>query len=295
MRIRQLIKWILIVIGSLVGLGVIGIAIVYVIVGNDLSRTFDVTGTSIVVMDDKASVAEGERLARVHGCAGRCHGDDVNGAVFFEVPDGTRVFAADLAAVVRLYSIDQLELVIRHGIRPNGTSVIGAMPSNMFYHLSDRDLGAIIAYLKSQQPVQMQLPENKIGPITRLLFFYLDWKVGTLLTAEKIDHDVPRTDYSEAVSMSHGRYLAITSCSECHGDDLRGTPNGFVPSPSLAIVAAYSLDEFRNLMRTGEPIGDRKLDVMVLMAEDRFSYLNDREVASLHTYLQKLAATANQP
>jgi len=292
-RIRQLIKWMLVVIGGLIALVLICVAIVYVIVGNDLSRTFDVAGTSIVVLDDEASVAEGERLARVHGCAGRCHGDNVNGAVFFDVPDGTHVFAADLAAAVRLYSIDQLELVIRHGIRPNGTSVIGAMPSDMFYHLSDRDLGAIIAYLKSQEPVQTQLPKNRIGPITRLLFFYLDRKIGTLLTAKRIDHDAPRINYSEADSISHGRYLAVTSCSECHGDDLRGTPNGFVPSPSLAIVAAYSLDEFRNLMRTGEPIGARELYVMVLMAEDRFAYLSDREIENLHTYLQTLAATAD--
>ncbi len=289
MRIRLLVKCAFIVIGGLVGVALIGIAVAYVVIGNNLARTFDVTGKNIVVLDDVASVAEGERLARLRGCAGSCHGDNLHGAVLIELPDGTRVVGPDLAAAARLYSIEQLELIIRHGIRPDGTSVIGLMPSYMYYHINDRDLGAIIAYLKDQEPGHDQLPKTWIGPVARLLFVYIGQKLGGLLAAERIEHNAPRVDYKEGDALGHGQYLAVSICSECHGADLRGDP--MFSSPSLAIVVAYSLENFRNLMLTGEPIGGRELDVMKLLAKERFGYLRDREVESLHTYLKTLAAT----
>ena len=37
---------------------------------------------------------------------------------------------------------------IRHGVRPDGTPLL-FMPSTEFYFLSDEDLGAVIAFIKS--------------------------------------------------------------------------------------------------------------------------------------------------
>jgi mono/diheme cytochrome c family protein len=183
--------------------------------------------------------------------------------------------------------------VIRHGIRPNGTSVILAMPSSMLYHLSDEDVGAIIAYLKTQAPGEQGLPDSRVGPLARLFLFYYKQSFGPILAAEQIDHDSPRLPSSIDNPVANGRYLAMTVCSECHGDDLRGGPNGF--APSLALVAAYSLDDFRKLMRTGEAIGNRELGLMVRVAQARFSHFADLEIDRLHAYLQTLAATAEDP
>jgi mono/diheme cytochrome c family protein len=46
--------------------------------------------------------------------------------------------------------------------------------------------------------------------------------------------------------LSVGRYLALTSCTECHGMDLRGHPP---ESPDLRIAAAFSPEAFTELMR----------------------------------------------
>ena len=79
-----------------------------------------------------------------------------------------------------------------------------------------------------------------------------------------------------------------TVCSECHGSDLGGSTG--IGAPNLALVIAYSLDDFRELMHTGVPIGDRKLDLMEEVAIGRFSRFTDLEIENLHAYLQTLAS-----
>lgn len=220
MRVKVILKWLLIGLGGIVGIALLSVAVIYVLMGSDLRRTFDVAGTAITVPDDIASIAEGERLARA----------------------------------ARSYSNEDLDRLIRHGVKPDGTSVIMIMPSSMFFNLSDNDFGNIVAFLKSQQPSDEEMPGTKFGPLGRLLLFVLKQMVGTALAAELIDHDEPRIDSSSQEPLTHGRYLALTICTECHGSDLRGAPDG--SAPNLAVAAAYSIEDFEILMRTGVPIGD---------------------------------------
>lgn len=290
MRLRSALKWLLLTVSSVFGIALLGATVIYVLIGVDLRRTFDHAGTSVYIPSDEASVAEGARLARLRGCNGGCHGATVNGAVGVEIPDGTRLVAPDLSRAVRKYSIEELERVIRHGIRPDGTSVIALMPSSMFYRLSNQDLGAIIAFLKTQAPGNEQLPVTRFGPLGRLLLFYYKLSEGSILAAETIDHSAPRVIPARSGASAQGRYLAMTVCTECHGEDLRGFPDESVPT--LAIVAGYTIGDFRKLMRKGEPIGGRTLDLMAEVAQSRFSHFSDPEIISLHTYLQTLASSA---
>jgi len=55
----------------------------------------------------------------------------------------------------------ELGRIIRHGVRANGTSV-WAMPSASFYHLEDADLGDIIAYVRSIEPVEHYVYLSKL-------------------------------------------------------------------------------------------------------------------------------------
>ena len=288
MRLKTILKWLLFVFAGIVGIALLGVAAVFVVIGHDLSRTFDVAATEIVVPDDDASIVEGERLARLRGCYNGCHGETINGGVLIELPDGTSVVTPDLALVAQKYSNGDLERLIRHGVRPDGTSVNLIMPSAMLYHLSDKDLGALIAFLRLQSPGDTPLPDTRIGPLARLLLMYYKNLTGTILAAEQIDHDLPRISPAPDVPGAHGRYLAMTACTECHGTNLRGAPDG--SAPTLAVVAAYSIDNFRTLMRTGVPVGGRQLDLMAIVAVSRFAHFTDVEVDALHVYLQTLAA-----
>jgi cytochrome c553 len=289
MNARKVLRWIGISFGGIVGLALLGTTIVYIVIGTDLSKTFDVPLTEVAVPVDCASYAEGQRLARTRGCFNGCHGDTVTGDVFFEVPDGTVLVSPDLAAAAKKYSAAELERIIRHGVRPDGTSVLLPMPSEMFYNLSDVDVGSIIGFLQSQTPREEPLPQTYFGPLARVMLLLFKQDTGTILAAESIDHDLARLDASPGDPEEYGKYLAMTSCTECHGPELRGWPDDNVPS--LAIVAAYSLEDFTTLLRTGEPIGDRELDLMAEVATQRFSHFTGQEIAALHAYLRTLASS----
>ena len=77
-------------------------------------------------------------------------------------------------------------------------------------------------------------------------------------------------------------------CTECHGEDLRGSAVDMV-IPDLAAVAAYPLEEFRKLMRTGVPLDGRELGMMADVATGRFAQFTDDEIGDLHSFLQTLA------
>jgi cytochrome c553 len=82
------------------------------------------------------------------------------------------------------------------------------------------------------------------------------------------------------------------TCAECHGLDISGDPNPTPEStaPPLSVVSAYSRAQFHHLLRTGEPVGGRKLGLMGMVARSRFSHLSDAEVNAIYDYLSAFSA-----
>ena len=58
------------------------------------------------------------------------------------------------------------------------------MPSQHFNNISDEDLGAIIAYLKTLPPVDNELEESGLALLGRIIVVF----AGDLLPATEIDH-----------------------------------------------------------------------------------------------------------
>ncbi|MGE0031691.1 MAG: c-type cytochrome [Steroidobacteraceae bacterium] len=272
-------------ISAAVGLALVGLSASFVFVATEplIQRTYVMSLRPIAVPADEASIAEGRRLALVRGCFNGCHGPGVAGAEFEDDPWLGRMVAPELTQVVAAHSDEELERVIRQGVRRNGLST-WVMPSNMFYHLSDQDLGHIIAFLRSLPPGAGPATEVRIGPGWRL-----DLLQGRYLPmVEEIRRDAPWLTTPQMQGPdARGRYLALTVCTECHSMDLAGAPDG--SAPNLVVVASYMEPDFMRLMRTGVPIGERDLGLMGLVARERFSQLNDDEVHDLYQYLSARA------
>ena len=108
---------------------------------------------------------------------------------------------------------------IRHGLDADGKPLV-IMPAEYYNRLGDADLGAVIAYVKSQPPVDNEVPDTSMGPLGRIIVLLED----SLLPASIIDHTAPRPPAPEpGVTAEYGRYVA-TVCSICHGENMAGGP-----------------------------------------------------------------------
>ena len=278
------LKRIGIALGVLAGLLVLAGVVVYVGSERILHRRHAVPAANVVIPTDAASITEGQRLATVRGCMYGCHGPEGKGVVFFDDPMLALLNAPNLSAAAQRYSAAELVTVIRHGLRPDGTSVV-LMPSPTFEALTDEDVGRIVAFLKSLPPSDGPGPSFKPGPIVRLGLVAGQFKTSAVL-AER-DREPPA---ARSTTGQRGRYLARTICTECHGDTLAGDSNPEFSSPDLRVVAAYTADDFRRLLRTGVATGNRPLGLMKYRAVHGFSHMTDDEIAALYEYLHSLAA-----
>lgn len=234
-----------------------------------------------------APAARGERLGRVLGCTG-CHGDDLTGRPWIENPREAILFTSNLTRASADFSDAELAHTIRFGARPDG-SPLWEMPSHIFTHLSDPDMAALIAWLRSVPPAGAAHPRIRIGPEGRRWIAGGEMKPIPQQVREARAVESPRLDGRH----DWARYMIRATCSECHGLDLTGRRGDPAHSPpDLIVVGGYSREQFRHLLRAGEPVGGRRLGLMAEVARGRFVHLAEREVDAIYDYL---AARANRP
>jgi mono/diheme cytochrome c family protein len=278
----RLLRWLGISFASLVGLAIVAYAVLYILSERVLQRTYEVPAVALSIPSDPASIAEGRRLATVRGCVAGCHGKNAAGAVMFDQPLIARIVAPNLTAATRKFSDQELAIIIRNGVRPDGRSLL-VMPSETFVGLTDEDAARIIAFLKSLPEAAGPGPSISPGPVGRLGLAVGKFKMAAQLIAAT----VPPPDAANEEA-KRGRYLSRTICTECHGTDLRGAANPDFTSPDLRVVAAYSYDAFTELLRTGVAIGGRNVGVMSAQALNNLSHLTDSEMAALYSYLHSM-------
>jgi cytochrome c553 len=224
----------------------------------------------------------------VLGCLG-CHGNDLTGEPWIEDPNFAILFTSNLTRAVPRYSDAQLAHAIRFGSRPDG-SPLWDMPSHIFTDLSEPDMKVLIAWLRTVKPAGAEHPRIVIGPEGRRLIQAGEVRPEPEMVREN------RAKGPAALDGRHdwARYMIRATCTECHGIELKGDqdPADGPGSPDLVIAGGYSREEFRHLLRTGEPTGGRTLALMADVARGRFAHLTDREVDAIYDYLK---ARAEQP
>jgi len=168
------------------------------------------------------------------------------------------------------------------------------MPASIWYYLSDADLGALIAYLKSLPPVDNELPERRIGPLGSLMVALGQFPPSG---AAVIDHDAPRPAAPDAgVTVAYGEYLVRSTCSACHGVNLNGgSVRGLDGELEIALnltpggaLASWSEAEFITALRSGVTPSGRILSET--MPWQYVGQMTDEELRAVWLYLQSLPA-----
>lgn len=297
---RKALKWL--------GIGLLVVLVLVVLFGagaivrgqTRFGQTYSVPDDEVPIPSDPASLARGEHLVKVL-CTG-CHGENLAGTDFFADDTLGRMHAFNLTTgkggIGATYTDADFVRTLRHGVRPNGSSVF-VMPARAFYYLSDADLGSIIAYLKTLPPVDQEWAPKQFTPFGNFLL-----GVGVfdnLIMAEQIDHAAPRpTAPAAGATAAYGDYLVhLNGCRNCHGQELSG---GKVDDPTIALLApnitpggylgAWSDADFIKTIRTGVNPGGRVLNEA--MPWKTFAKMTDEELTAIFRYLQaqpKLATT----
>ena len=292
---KKALKWIGIVLGSLVGLIVV-IAVALILVGNArLNKTYDFPPSNIVVPTDADSIAYGKHRAETL-CQG-CHGADLSGITnWFNAPPLGTIDSANLTSGKggfgrEVKSDEDYVRAIRHGIDPEGKPIF--MPAVVSTaNLSDEDLGAIIAYIKSVPPVDHITNGHNFTPLAKIML-----AAGMLgqLPAESVSHKVHVTAPERGVSVEYGEYMVNTNdCRVCHGPNLNGGP---YPDPTIKLIspnltpggelAFWTEEQFINTIRTGVTPGGYELNPDRMPWKD-YRYMLDDELKAIFMYLQSL-------
>jgi mono/diheme cytochrome c family protein len=289
---RKLFKWIGITLGGLLGLLVLTAIVLYFVGGAKLSKKYDVPVETISIPSDPTALPRGEHLAVIFLCT-RCHSEDLSGQIYFEAPGLLSIPTPNLTSgaggVGSFYTDEDWVRAIRHGVGHDGRALF-IMMSEPYHHLSDADVGALIAYLKSLPAADRQLPERRVEPIGKLM---MGAGLFPPFAADQIDHASPAPVQPEpGVTVAYGEYLSRT-CTECHGDNVNGAPFGppgeEVLTPNLTPggeLAFWSEQEFITTMRTGRTPGGKQLKED--MPWKSYGQMTDDELKAIWLYLQSL-------
>jgi mono/diheme cytochrome c family protein len=189
---------------------------------------------------------------------------------------------------------DQIARAIREGISHDGRALFPMMPYQNYREMSDDDLAAVVAYLRSLPPVRNQLPKTMIAFPVRYLIRPVPRPVMEPVAAH----------YSSIEE--RGRYLVKqASCANCHspfddrheplaGLDLAGgniMQEHGIPEPATIPnitadatgIGHYSPEKFREVMRTGL-VGSRRLHS--LMPSSAYRRMNDEDLDAMFAYLR---------
>ncbi len=252
-----------------------------------ISKTYDVPEPepAMDAAPDSTQLAHGFRLSHTLACRA-CHSADLSGTVLVDAPP-FKITSPNLTggqgSPVATYTDADWVRSIKYGVRPNRTA-IALMPAPALHALSPSDLGDLVGYLKSVQPVDTSQGETQFRLIGKIIL-----ATGAPLF-ETTKLDVNKTyDYpAPATSAEYGSYLYRITCVTCHGADLTGGPfpgDPKVTIPSLVGSSEWTADQFARALRTGETPGVRQLDDL-LMPWSAYKHFTDDETQALYAYIQ---------
>jgi mono/diheme cytochrome c family protein len=261
--------------GTFMGLAGIAVLALHVHTERLLSRPVETPPLAPLPQGDPG---EGARLSQVLGC-GACHGPDLGGMIFVEIPNVARIVAPNLTEARENYDDPGLQRLLRTGVKADGRLAM-VMPNKAFQRLTDQQVADVIAYVRDAPRVEKTMPRTRLTPLARLGVILGEYDV------EEMRADPPESQ-SVLADRNHpdrGRQLAQVVCGECHGLDFQGFPADAVPP--LDVVGTYSLEEFTRLMREGltRSGGETSTGFMSEVARYRFTALTDGEIDAIRSH-----------
>jgi mono/diheme cytochrome c family protein len=266
-----------------------------------LNEQFNNPVAAIRVAGTPAQIARGEQLA--YNCT-NCHAPGnqlpLSGSNFvakFDMPPLGTLYAPNLTPSGNISNWTDGEVIraIREGVHKDGRSLL-IMPSDNFRNMSDEDVEALVAYLRSQPATGEPTPNNQFSVLGAVFMNLSDFR-----TAQQPAGDVTAPQVGTA---EYGKYMVdVIGCQSCHGDQLQGKVDNGQPGPPAGpnltmIVPQWTEEQFMTFFNTGMMPGGAKVPIITLasgFSEPRMPWsmvraaTTDHELKDMYAYLHSLA------
>jgi mono/diheme cytochrome c family protein len=286
----------LLFLGGLVAILALALGGLYVASTRKLNRTIGVEDTTPTIPTDSASIARGRYLARAISKCAECHTDSLSGKMFIDAGPLGKVWSANLTrgkgGIADSLTPTQWMKAVRHGVARNGRPLL-VMPATSFNALSDEDLGAIVAYVKSMPPIDHVPERSFLRPLG--WFLYVTGKFPTLTEADLVPHGAARQPVpAPGPTPEYGRYLAtVGGCNGCHGPTfsggpIPGMPPGTKPAANLTPsgIGRYTETDFFRALRDGKRPAGTPIDPV--MPYRLTSEMTDDDIRAVFAFLRTL-------
>lgn len=294
------LKWIGTLVAGLLTLVPAALLILAMVGFYRLNQRFDNPAADVQVSGTPDQIARGERLANL--CVS-CHTPGntlpLSGSNFvakFDFPPLGTLYAPNLtpSGNIKDWTDGEVIRAIREGVHRNGRSLL-VMPSATVRNMSDEDVQALVAYLRSQPAMGQPTPDTQLNVLGAVFVNLSDFRT--------VQTPVSHVSAPQTGTPAYGKYLVdILGCRDCHGDRLQGKVEngqpGPPPGPNLTlIVPKWTEAEFMNLFNTGTLPGGSKVPMLTLRSgfsaprmpwtEFRAATTDD-ELRALYLYLYNL-------
>ncbi len=172
--------------------------------------------TSIVAAADPATIERGRYLTDAGNCFS-CHtregGAAFAGGVEFVTPFGTLYstnITPDAETGIGRWSLASFRRAMHEGISADGSPLFPAFPYTAYTKVTDEDVAAIFAFLRTLQPVSYSPPSNAVA-------FWMRWPMR-IWNAMFFEPGRFVADATKDAEWNRGAYLVegLGHCSACH-------------------------------------------------------------------------------
>ncbi len=188
------------------------------------------------------------------------------------------------AGTLKDWSDGQIFRALRTGVDDDGHHLV-MMSTVPVRNLSDEDIQALIAFLRSQPAIENKTPDPPDQPsFLGLVLFGAGLLPGGLPPVANVI-----TAPAQGPTAEYGQYVvSYSGCRDCHGADLAGAdPKSLgAHGPSLRLVKNWTSEQFLTTLRTGvDPSGHALSTAMPWQVLGR---MDDNDLTAVYQYLASL-------